>query len=38
MVRFSLMNLSFDGKLLNIPLFLADRTVDLVRLALNRNP
>ncbi len=38
MVRFSLMNLSFDGKVLNIPLFLADRTVDLVRLVLNRNP
>lgn len=38
MVRFSLMNLSFDGKVLNIPLFLADRTVDLVRLALDRNP
>ena len=37
MVRFSLMNLSFDGKVLNIPLFLADRKVDLVRLALNRN-
>ena len=29
---------SDDGKVLNIPLFLADRTVDLVRLALDRNP
>ena len=29
--------LSFDGKVLNIPLFLVDRTVDLVRLALDRN-
>ena len=37
MVRFSLMNLSFDGKVLNIPLFLADKAVDLVRLALDRN-
>ncbi len=37
MLRFSLMNLSFDGKVLNIPLFLADRAVDLIRLALSRN-
>lgn len=34
MVRFSLMNLSLDGNLLNIPLFLADRAGEIIRLAL----
>ena len=34
MVRFSLMNLSMDGNLLNIPLFLVDRAGELIRLAL----
>ena len=36
MVRFSLMNLSIDGNLLNIPLFLVDRAGELIRLALYR--
>lgn len=36
MVRFSLMNLSMDGNLLNIPLFLVDRAGELIRLAINR--
>lgn len=36
MVRFSLMNLSLDGNLLNIPLFLVDRAGELIRLAINR--
>ncbi len=35
-VRFSLMNLSMDGNLLNIPLFLVDRAGELIRLAINR--
>ena len=35
-VRFSLMNLSLDGNLLNIPLFLVDRAGELIRLALYR--
>ena len=34
MVRFSLTNLSLDGNLLNIPLFLVDRAGELIRLAL----
>ena len=34
MVRFSLMNLSMDGNLLNIPLFLVDRAGELIRVAL----
>ena len=34
-VRFSLMNLSLDGNLLNIPLFLVDRAGELIRLALS---
>ncbi|MGN0688189.1 MAG: ATP-binding protein, partial [Oscillospiraceae bacterium] len=36
MVRFSLMNLSLDGNLLNIPLFLVDRAGELIRLALSK--
>ena len=36
MVRLSLMNLSMDGNLLNIPLFLVDRARELIRLALYR--
>lgn len=36
MVRFSLMNLSIDGNLLNIPLFLVDRAGELIRLAIYR--
>lgn len=36
MVRFSLMNLSIDGNLLNIPLFLVDRAGEIIRLAINR--
>ena len=35
-VRFSLMNLSLDGNLLNIPLFLVDRAGELIRLALSK--
>ena len=34
-VRFSLMNLSLDGNLLNIPLFLVDRAGEFIRLALS---
>jgi hypothetical protein len=33
-IRFSLKNLRRDGKILNIPLFLADRTEALVKKAL----
>jgi predicted AAA+ superfamily ATPase len=33
-VRFSLKNLRLDGRILNIPLFLADRTEALIRAAL----
>lgn len=36
MVRFSLMNLSLDGNLLNIPLFLVDRAGELIQLALSK--
>lgn len=36
MVRFLLMNLSLDGNLLNIPLFLVDRAGELIRLALSK--
>lgn len=36
MVRFSLMNLSIDGNLLNIPLFLVDRAGEIIRLALSK--
>ncbi len=36
MVRFSLMNLSMDGNLLNIPLFLVDRAGELIRLAISK--
>lgn len=36
MVRLSLMNLSMDGNLLNIPLFLVDRAGELIRLALSK--
>ena len=36
MVRLSLMNLSLDGNLLNIPLFLVDRAGEIIRLALYR--
>lgn len=36
MVRFSLMNLSLDGNLLNIPLFLVDRAGELIRMALSK--
>ncbi|MGN1339675.1 MAG: ATP-binding protein [Oscillospiraceae bacterium] len=35
-VRFSLMNLSLDGNLLNIPLFLIDRAGEIIRLALSK--
>lgn len=34
-VRFSLANLKLDNDLLNIPLFLADRCIDLIRLAIS---
>lgn len=34
MVRLSLRNLSFDGKVLNVPLFLVDRLDKLIGLAL----
>ncbi|WP_283650612.1 hypothetical protein [Dubosiella newyorkensis] len=33
-IRFSLDNLKLDGDLLNIPLFLADQTDQLINLAL----
>ncbi len=33
-VRFSTRNLSFDGKILNIPLYLVERTNDLIEIAL----
>lgn len=33
-VRMSMKNLSFDGKILNVPLFLADRLNDLIGIAL----
>lgn len=33
-VRFSLRNLAFDGGVLNVPLYLANRATDLLRLAL----
>lgn len=36
-VRFSLLNLTFEGGVLNIPLYLADRATDLIRLALQRS-
>jgi hypothetical protein len=37
-VRFSLRNLSFDGSVLNVPLYLADQAVQLVRLAQGSQP
>lgn len=33
-VRLSLLNLSYDGRILNVPLYLADRLLDFVSLAL----
>lgn len=35
-VRFSLNNLKFDGNVLNIPLFMADEAVRLIKLALDK--
>jgi hypothetical protein len=36
LVRFSLRNLSLDGKVLNVPLFLADKLDKLIGIALNK--
>ena len=36
-LRFSLKNLSFDGKILNIPLYMADETERLIAMALAKN-
>ena len=34
MVRLSMRNLSYDGKILNIPLFMADELNRLIRIAM----